>query len=72
MSEAWKCRCCGAEMEKQYLNKEPITIRGRKAVLIKMRCVNYIPFLDWFLGKHESVGDTGNLVEWAEVESDGH
>ena len=66
MSHTWTCRHCGAKMEKQYLNKEPVITRGRKALLIRRRCVNYRPFRDWFLGKHSSYGDSGNMVEWAE------
>ena len=52
-------------MEKQYLDKGPVVTRGRQALLIRMRCVNYRPFRDFFLGKHQTVGDEGNLFEWA-------
>ena len=71
MSYTWTCRC-GAAMEKQYLNKAPVVVRGRKVLLIRMRCVNYRPFRDFFLGKHNTYGDTSNLVDWVEEESDGH
>ncbi len=54
---------CGAEMETTYLNKKPIIVRGRKARLIRQRCVNYRPFRDFFLGKHNTYGDSGNLCE---------
>ncbi len=65
MSYSWICKC-GAKMEKQHLNKEPIFTQGRKAVLIRIRCVNYRPFRDLFLGKHNTYGDTGNLMDWVE------
>ena len=65
MSENGTCRC-GAEMKTTYLNKKPIITQGRKARLIRQRCVNYRPFRDFFLGKHNTYGDTGNLVDWVE------
>ena len=64
MSKNWPCYHCGAEMEKQYLNKKLVMTRGRKVRLIRLRCVNYRPFRDWFLGKHQTIGDEGNLFEW--------
>ena len=72
ISKVWTCHHCGGKMEKQYLNKGPVSTRGRKALLIRMRCVNYRPFRDWFLGNHESVGDTGNMFEWVDGGQDEH